>query len=292
MKNIKLILFSLTLIFASCGDDTYSIEYTDTEVKQDLAVSSLTLDRERVAATSSARFTVTIENAFSVDATVTVASVNKCGGPISHLAETSSSKVVIKAGETSASGTITIADLNAEMENISWDGALDCFSFELTGIALAEGDDPYVASSFSVPATLTQPDPGYMGDPDADAVMISMDWKNPGANDFDLYVTNPASSIIEFSESGSRFEGDFFDNDTDTYYPAPDGEYLVWFAPYIQEASDVPGEIYFTHPVTGNVDVVSFVAADGTRSWPPTPVAVITKSTDADGNMSYEIAAY
>lgn len=290
MKNLKILLFSLTLILASCGDDTYSIEYTDTEVKQDLAVS-LTLDRERVAATSSASFTVTIESALSVDATVTVASVNTCGGPVTHLAETTSSEAVIKAGETSASGTITIAGLNAEMESISWDGALDCFSFELTGIALAEGDDPYVASS-SVPATLTEPNPDYMGDPDADAVMISMDWKNPSANDFDMYVTSPAGYIIESAESGSRFEGDFFDNDSDSYYPAADGGYLVWFAPYAQEASDVPGEIYFTHPVTGNVDVVSFVAADGTPSWPPTPVAVITKSTDADGNMSYEIEPY
>jgi hypothetical protein len=35
-----------------------------------------------------------------------------------------------------------------------------------------------------------------MVDADDDAVMISMDWKNPSANDFDLFVTNSAGTTF------------------------------------------------------------------------------------------------
>ncbi|MDA0780033.1 MAG: hypothetical protein O2810_02630 [Bacteroidetes bacterium] len=289
MKNLKYFLFIVVSIFISCEDDSYSIEYTDNEVKQDLNVT-LTLDRERVAATTNVGFTVAIESALSVDATVTVASINKCGGPLSHLAETTTGTALIKAGKTSGMGTINAADFNTELDELDWDGATDCFTFDVTGIALAEGDDPYVASA-STPAILTAVNADYMSDADDDAVMISMDWKNPDANDFDMYVTNANGSVFyEIAESGSRFEGDFFDNDSDAYYPAADGVYLVWCYVYTQEAADVPSEIYFTHPITGFVDVIAFTMASGSSGF--YPVATITKTTDAEENMSYEIAAY
>ena len=269
MKDIKLFLLAIiSLVFTSCGteilgDDSHSIEYIDNEVNQDLAVT-LVIDRDRVAYETQVGFTVSIENALSVDAVVTVANKNMCGGPINP-------------------------EFNGE---ISWDGLTDCATFDVTGIALSEGDDPYVASN-SVATTVTQLNSDYMADADDDAVMIVMDWKNPDANDFDMYVTDMfGASFYEVAESGSRFEGDYFDNDSDSYYPAGDGQYIVWYAPYVQEAADVPGEIYFTQPVTGIVDVISFISASGTASWPPTPVAVITKITDADGTMNYSVKAY
>lgn len=289
MKNLKYFLFIVVSIFISCEDDSYSIEYTDNEVKQDLNVT-LTLDRERVAATTNVGFTVAIESALSVDATVTVASINKCGGPLSNLAETTTGTALIKAGETSGMGTINAADFNTELDELDWDGATDCFTFDVMGIALAEGDDPYVASA-STPAILTAVNADYMSDADDDAVMISMDWKNPDANDFDMHVTNPDRTVFyESAESGSRFEGDYFDNDSDAYYPAADGVYLVWCYVYTQEAADVPSEIYFTHPITGFVDVIAFTMPSGSSGY--YPVATITKTTDAEENMSYEIAAY
>ena len=52
-------------------------------------------------------------------------------------------------------------------------------------------------------------------DVDEDAVVIAFDWKNPAVNDMDLFVSSPAGSIIEASETGSRYEGDYFDNDND-----------------------------------------------------------------------------
>ena len=290
----KLILLFITTVFIlACENDDYSIEYIDDEVKQDFAVT-LTM-RDRVVPETYVNFTVTIESALSVDAVVTVANINDCGNPLSHLAESSTGTATIKAGDTSGTGSLFASAMNAEYSggSITWDGLADCATFNVTGIALSEGDDPYVSSSTSVGQTITQVNADYMVDADDDAVMISMDWKNPADNDFDMYVTDMfGASFYEVAESGSRFEGDYFDNDTDTYYPADDGQYIVWYAPFIQEAADVPGEIYFTHPVTGVVDVVSFVSANGNADWPPTPVAVITKITDDDGNMSYSVKAY
>ena len=297
MKDIKLFLLAISFVFTSCdtdilGDDTYSIEYVDNEAKQGLAVT-LTIDRDRVASETQVGFTVSIEDALSVDAVVTVANTNKCGGPLSHLAEFTTASATIKAGDTTATGSIIASAMNSVYDGeIPWDGLSDCATFDVTGIALSEGDDPYVAST-SVATTVTQLNSDYMADADDDAVMIVMDWKNPDVNDFDMYVTDMfGASFYEVAESGSRFEGDYFDNDSDTYYPAGDGQYIVWYAPYVQEAADVPAEIYFTHPVTGIVDVISFVSADGTADWPPTPVAVITKITDGDGTMSYSVKAY
>ena len=229
MKNLKLLLLSLPFVFTSCGteilgDDSYSIEYIDNEAKQDLTVT-LIVDRDRVASETQVGFTVSIEDALSVD--------------------------------TSATGSIIASAMNSVYDGeIPWDGLSDCATFDVTGIALSEGDDPYVAST-SVATTVTQLNSDYMADADDDAVMIVMDWKNPDVNDFDMYVTDMfGASFYEVAESGSRFEGDYFDNDSDTYYPAGDGQYIVWYAPYVQEAADVPAEIYFTHPVTGVVDVI------------------------------------
>ena len=276
----------------ACENDSYSIEYIDNEVKQNYAISSLVIERDRVASETQVDFTVSIESALSVDAVITVAHINDCGNPLSHLKESSTGTATIKAGDTTGTGSIIASSPNAEQtEDIPWDGLSDCSTLNVTGIALSKEDDPYVADPLSVSTTLTAFNSGYMGDADDDAVMISMDWKNPADNDFDMYVTDMfGASFYETSESGDRFEGDFFDNDTDTYYPANDGQYIVWYAPYVQEAADVPAEIYFTHPVTGVVDVVSFVSVNGTTST--TPVAVITKITDADGAMSYSVEAY
>ena len=86
MKDIKLFLLAISLVFTSCdteilGDDTYSIEYVDNEAKQDLAVS-LTIDRDRVASETQVGFTVSIEDALSVDAV----SVANSGGLLIILA--------------------------------------------------------------------------------------------------------------------------------------------------------------------------------------------------------------
>lgn len=289
-----ILLFITTVFMLACENDSYSIEYIDNEVKQNYAISSLVIERDRVASETQVDFTVSIESALSVDAVITVAHINDCGNPLSHLKESSTGTATIKAGDTTGTGSIIASSPNAEQtEDIPWDGLSDCSTLNVTGIALSKEDDPYVADPLSVSTTLTAFNSGYMGDADDDAVMISMDWKNPADNDFDMYVTDMfGASFYETAESGDRFEGDFFDNDTDTYYPANDGQYIVWYAPYVQEAADVPAEIYFTHPVTGVVDLVSFVSVNGTAGWPPTPVAVITKITDADGAMSYSVEAY
>lgn len=289
-----ILLFITTVFMLACENDSYSIEYIDNEVKQNYAISSLVIERDRVASETQVDFTVSIESALSVDAVITVAHINDCGNPLSHLKESSTGTATIKAGDTTGTGSIIASSPNAEQtEDIPWDGLSDCSTLNVTGIALSKEDDPYVADPLSVSTTLTAFNSGYMGDADDDAVMISMDWKNPADNDFDMYVTDMfGASFYETAESGDRFEGDLFDNDTDTYYPANDGQYIVWYAPYVQEAADVPAEIYFTHPVTGVVDLVSFVSVNGTAGWPPTPVAVITKITDADGAMSYSVEAY
>jgi len=290
MKNIKLILFSLTLIFASCGDDTYSIEYTDTEVKTPVSV---TVDsRDRVALDQHLDFTVTLSEAYDVNTVITVAAINSCGDPISHLKETSTGTVTVTAGSTTGTGSLFFASANkGHVPAGNWDGLVDCAVLSVTGIALSEGNDPYVASDNSTPVTVIDTQSDYMAI-DEDAVVIVMDWKNPGDNDIDMYVTNGAgTAFYEIAETGSRYEGDYFDNDSDVYYPAPDGDYIVWWANYIQENADVPAELFFTKPVSGEVVHIPFTIPAG-APYSYYPVATITKSTDADGNMSYEIAAY
>jgi len=290
MKNFKYFLFVISSIFVSCGDDTYSIEYNDAEVKTPVSV---TVDsRDRVALDQHLDFTVTLSEAYDVNTVITVAAINSCGDPISHLKETSTGTATVTAGSTTGTGSLFFASANkGHVPAGSWDGLVDCAVLSVTGIALSEGNDPYVASDNSTPVTVIDTESDYMAIDD-DAVVIVMDWKNPSDNDLDMFVTNGAgTAFYETAETGSRYEGDYFDNDNDAYYPAPDGDYIVWYVPYAQEAADVPAELFFTKPVSGEVVHIPFTIPTGApRAY--TPVATITKTTDEEGDMSYEIAAY
>ena len=301
MKNLKLFLLAVAFVFTSCetemfGDDTYSIEYIESGSPDTVVNVSVTPDRFRVANGTQLGFTVSLEQAVDHDAIVTVVANNQCGSTISHLSRYSTATATISAGNTSGVGSLIFADSNSSQTSSDWDGLTGCATVSVSGIVFLEeeghdhGDEESVAAAeASVEVTVVDVADIYM-DVDEDAVVIAFDWKNPGVNDMDLFVSSPAGSIIEASETGSRYEGDYFDNDNDSYYPAADGVYTVWYVPFAQEAADVPAEMFFTHPKTGLVDHISFTIPAG-APLAYTPVADITKTTDADGNMSYEVTA-
>ena len=77
MKNIKYLLFSVLIVLSSCGDDSYSIEYIDTEEKT-AVTGSLSLSRDKVAPNTMVTATVTLDQTFSEDAHVYISSSETC----------------------------------------------------------------------------------------------------------------------------------------------------------------------------------------------------------------------
>ena len=82
MKDIKLFLLAISLVFTSCdteilGDDTYSIEYVESGAPETVVNVTLTPDRFRVANGTQLGFTVSLEQAVDHDAIVTVVGNNQ-----------------------------------------------------------------------------------------------------------------------------------------------------------------------------------------------------------------------
>ena len=144
-------------------------------------------------------------------------------------------------------------------------------------------DDPYVTEVISTPLNLTDLQGSWMeAQEDAGSLQICLDWEGPySENDIDLFVYNAALTVMyESSESGSRWEGDWFNNSGNEAHP--DGDYVVYVSPYTMATASTDAALHFTHP-DGTVDYIELTITGNMFA------ADITLSTDADGVKSYVV---
>lgn len=265
MKKIKYILLSIVSIgLFSCGDDSYSIAYEDTEVKVPLA-GSILLNRTSAAPGTMVSFDYTIPQSFTSDAIIEVTSSSSYS-TLEFNAFTSKSYITVPAGQTSGTGMF---EMGGDASDVFDDfyGVPNYATASISGIALVQPedgpkiDDPYTMTSEAVSITgLDVHDPFMFPNLDDDdeptqTLMISLDWEGPwNINDLDMYVYNN-DGTFESAEAGGRYEGDFFNNPANEDHP--DGDYIIEFVLYDPAGAvtaPVAWRLNLTHP-DGSVDV-------------------------------------
>ena len=275
MKNLNLLFLLIPAMFlTSCGEDDYSEAYVDTEAKTNL-VATLEVNRTKAAAGTQIDAMVTLPQAFDVASTVTVRAINSNSGDYTV------GTVSFEAGQTMASGAIIMpANIASPGTFYGTDASANIM---VTGVALAEGNDPFTLTSNAISLTLIDSN-SWNGNADQ-VLKVALDWSGPyGDNDIDLYILDLDFNTYEDSASGSRFEGDWFNNPANENHP--DGDYLllidIWSA-----AGVVDYNLQLTHP-SGTVDMYEgdLVAEDGYII----PVG-FTKTT-VDGVSSYVTYAF
>ena len=281
MKNLKLLLLFLpAVVLTSCGNDDYSEAYVDTEAKVNL-VATLEAGRTMAVAGTYIDYTVTMPQSFAVEATVTVRATSVDGSKYTL------SKVVVPAGSTTLSGLVKMPALNGNPGR--YEGTSNAATMEVDGVALSSGDDPYVMTSNKISLGLLDGngayDFAYPVDYDGDGVLepwlsISLDWEGPYSdNDLDLYVIGEDGYLYENSESGSRFEGDFFNgnwNDDQLYYVFID----IW-------SGNTPMAVRFT--ATDHHSVTTLIEGSLTDSM---VFATIDKTGGASNDITYVVEAF
>ena len=120
MKIFKYILLLAAFVAVSCGDDDYSVEYIDTEVKTSVT-GTISPSRTKIAPTTQLEFTVTLDQTFTYDAEITVAITETCNS-LGLLATDSSAVATLTAGSDTATGVITVPDLSNEDTVGGWVG--------------------------------------------------------------------------------------------------------------------------------------------------------------------------
>ncbi len=281
MKNLKLLLLFLpAVVLTSCGNDDYSEAYVDTEAKVNL-VATLEAGRTKAVAGTYIDYTVTMPQSFAVDATVTVRATSIDGSKYTL------SKVVVPAGSTTLSGLVKMPALNGNPGR--YEGTSNSATMVVDGVALSSGDDPYVMTSNKISLDLLDGngayDYAYPVDYDGDGVLepwlsISLDWEGPySENDLDMYVVGANGSLYENSESGSRFEGDFFNGNW-----FPDQLYYVIIDMW---EGNPPIALRFT--ATDHHKVTTLIESTYTDTM---IIATITKTGGATNDITYVVEAY
>ncbi len=293
-KNIYVIaLFLVGATLFSCGDDDYSIAYQDTETKTPIS-GTLMVERNVAAPSTVLGFSYTLPQSFEVDAVVQVSGTSSFS-TIGADPFVTVSTDTLRAGETTGTGTIRVPGRLSDMGGFY--GIAEYSSYQLTGVALVqtiEVDGETVDNPVADPFVLTS-DPVTISSLDYEdtwmdqtlvpgALAFLLDWADEGASDLDMFVFNYADgSQVENSESGSRYEGDFF-NDFH-----PDGDYYVQIDVFglAPDTVDLDYNMHFTQP-DGRVTYYEGVfSAAELASGTIAPVININKSTDGDGNITY-----
>lgn len=303
----KIIYISLSILtfglFSCSDDDSYSIAYVDDEVKTPL-VGSITLNRTSAAPGTMVSFNYTLPQSFDVESTIEISATTSYD-LLAIKAITEKSYVKVPAGQTTGTGMFKMPGPSDFAPGV-YAGISNHTTASITGIALTQPprededgiaidpyiplDDPFTMTSESVSLTgLDVHDPFMFPNLDDDdeplpTLMVSLDWEGPwDLNDLDMYIfDDPFTNVFEVAESGSRFEGDFFNNPANESHP--DGDYIVEVAIWTSaDSNPIPCRLTLTHP-DGSADVfeysvdpaVGFIDAVG-----------FTKSTDGSGNVTY-----
>lgn len=290
-KSIKYFTLSIaTIAVFSCGNDDHSITYVDNEVKTDL-IGTISLSSSTGASPGTmVSFNYTIPQGFEVESTLEITSKSSYSA-FDATPYTTKNFLTVPAGVTSGSGQFEMAGATSDVSG-EYNGIPEYASVSITGIALTqpedgEIDDPYVMTSDEVSVVGFDFHNPFMIGRD-DTLMLSLDWLGPyNQNDLDLYVfDDPFTGVFESSESGSRFEGDFFNNPANELHP--DGEYIFRVGIYNSvDANPIPFRLVLTHPnmktdvYEGTVDPsIGFIDPVG-----------FTKSTDSEGVITFETYA-
>ena len=242
MKNLNLLFLLIPAMFlTSCGEDDYSEAYVDTEAKTNL-VATLEVNRTKAAAGTQIDVMVTLPQAFDVASTVTVRAINSNSGDYTV------GTVSFEAGQTMASGAIMMpANIASPGTFYGTDASANIM---VTGVALAEGNDPFTLTSNAISLTLI--DLTGWDYNDAQVLKVALDWSGPyDDNDLDLFIYDfVRPQPYESSTSSSRFEGDWFNNPANENHP--DGDYQIYIRIW-DAAGVVDYNLQLTHP-SGTVD--------------------------------------
>ena len=306
MKKIKYIILSILSIgLLSCEDDNYSIAYVDDEVKTAL-VGSMSLNRSSAAPGTMVSFNYTLPQAFTDETVLEITAISTYD-VLEVDASVVKSYVTVPAGQTTGTGWFKMSGAS-DFAPGDYFGVASHSSVSITGIAITQPDrededgneidpyvpidDPYTMSSESISITgLDIHDPYMFPNLDDDdeplpTLMVSLDWEGPygwGENDLDLGIYSSDGFLFESSESGSRFEGDFFNNPANEDHP--DGEYIVTTSIWTSVSADpIAYRISLTHP-DGRADVYEGVIDPAVGFIEPVG---FTKTTDENGKITYE----
>lgn len=223
--NLKYILVfaALSLIFGACEDDTAISAGEGDPLNENVINLDATVASAQTITGEANKlpFTVTLPQSFSSEATVTARIILDSGASTTGTA-------VIEAGATTGTGSITLPADDDVFSSSGLFGLPDAATLSLIAIALEELETgkAYTISSNSLSLGLYDD----TLDPDAGGLNLLLDWENPADNDLDLYVFDATGATnLEFSESGSRYESDLFENTG-----RADGTYLIVIASYTQ----------------------------------------------------------
>jgi len=266
MKKIKYLLLSLLVgfSFASCNyKSPIHIPTIAGVTNIALTVSSPFSVIAEEALANKVIFTATLPNSFTSDVTVEARLVFDGGETIGT--------VTIPAGSTSGTGTLAMRS----------EGQINFYArpvkLILTGLSVSDPGpgEPSVYNVTSNEVLLESYDRiqwPYGAGVVAGRATILLDWENPGANDFDMFVFQSDFTQVESAASGSRWETDILD---DTH---PDGDYFIGVDLYAG-SGDVPYKIFFVHPDQTTVDVFEGVFTAAQQGTFVFPVVNWTKST-------------
>ncbi|RED50039.1 hypothetical protein [Seonamhaeicola aphaedonensis] len=298
IKYIILLIVSLGL-FSCSEDDSYSIAYVDDEIKVEL-VGSIAISATEAFDGDDVEFTYTLPQSFDVESTLEVTATSLFNA-FSQTPNMERFKITIPAGTTTGTATFVMPNFDNEAP---FSGISEFLSVSITGIALKQPprededgvkidpyipvDDPYTMTSAPVILTLLQTNlasPLYMAPAD-NTLKLSLDWEGPyDLNDLDLYVfDNPFTALFESSESGDRFEGDFFNNPANEDYP--DGDYIVEVAiwdPNGLVTAPISYKLVLTLP-DGNRDIYEGTVDPAVGYVDPVG---FTQTTDGSGNRTF-----
>jgi hypothetical protein len=279
MRKIKYNILALSLLAAafSCSDDDFSREYVDNEVKNEL-VGSLTMATNLVSPGSQVKFNFTLPQSFDVESTVEVRATSTFSEFPNPLTEVV--LVTVAAGSTTGEGSIvmpgSIGDLVPD-----YFGIPDYTTVFIDGIALDSSEDPFTLTSNEVIINSQDANVPYHETRDQ-VLMASLDWAGPyDENDLDLIIVDASGNIIESSFSGTRFEGDFFNNPNNEAHP--DGDYDVLVDVY---AIGTGATVAWQLQLTEDSGVATHFSGEATETG-TLVVTSFNKSTDADGNAVY-----
>lgn len=278
----------------SCGDDDYSIEYVDTEVKTELT-GTISLGSTGAAISAMVPYNFTLPQSFEVESVLEVTAVSS----YSTLAIDPYIVVMrdtIPAGTTSGSGMIEMPGTPEDEPEFS--GISGYADVSLTGIALVQPededeDDGIDPPKIDDPFTLSSESASIAGygfvspwmETRTNTLMIAMDWEGPyNCNDIDLYVYNQFG-LFEASETGDRYEGDFFNYPVNNDFP--DGDYIVEIAIWtFCDANPIPWRLYFTRD-DGSVETFEGVVDPAVGYVDP---VLISQTTDSAGVRTWVLS--
>jgi len=233
MKNTQNIILSiLSIIICSCEKSDYSEAYVDSEKKIDLT-ASIEVSRSKAVAGSYVDFVVTMPQTFDTNGVLTVRLSNTTNEQYNI------AKINIIPGQSSIEGSIKMLSNTSAPKK--FEGTSNSAYLQVDGIQLykefAVIDDPYRMTSNKQYITLLDGsgayDNAYCCDYDGDGnlepwLSINLDWEGPyDVNDLDLFVVYEDGETYEDSQTGNRFEGDYFNGNW-----FPDGEYNIVVSPY------------------------------------------------------------